>query len=261
MGLPRSKLVKPKSSDVGPVASSAFSDRVPTAVAAPVSPFEAAATMQAVPRPFQFEPFAPGSTAPLPFGAFVGVVAPPAAAGEGTMREALTTSADVVEVEVEVEVEVSPDSRQVSDSRQVAPPSARGPYPSAISASELLERAAAMGPARMTWESIVLPADPILDEKRQPHVAERRERFTRMVKIGLGACLAVCVVALGVSALSGDGSSSSSSSSATASSSEARTIPAKAIVPIEPFDGTRHGKAVRRLAPTVATAVVRPKRR
>ena len=257
MGLPRSKLVKPKSSDVGPVASSAFSDRVPTAVAAPVSPFEAAATMQAVPSPFQFEPFAPGSTAPLPFGAFVNVVAPPAAVGEGTMREALTTSADVVEVEV------SPDSRQVSDSRQVAPPSARSPYPSAISASELLERAAAMGPARMTWESIVLPADPILDEKRQPHVAERRERFTRMVKIGLGACLAVCVVALGVSALSGDGSSSSSSSSATASSSEAvaRTIPAKAIVPIEPFDGTRHGKAVRRLAPTVATAVVRPKRR
>ena len=29
-----------------------------------------------------------------------------------------------------------------------------------------------MGPPRMTWESIVLPADPVLSEKRQP--ARRR---------------------------------------------------------------------------------------
>ena len=162
------------------------------------------------------------------------------AVGETTLREPLMTSPDNVEVD--------------------APPPSRGPYSSAITPNELLERAAALGPARLTWESIVLPADSTLYEKRQPHVAERRERFTRMVKIGLGACVAVCAIALGVSALSG-GSTSGSTSSA---SSEAlgKTVPSKGIVPVEALGGNLRAKSVRRIAPTVAsTAVVRAKRR
>jgi hypothetical protein len=135
---------------------------------------------------------------------------------------------------------------------------ARGQYSSAPSAEELLERAAALGPARMTWESIVLPADPILHEKSTPHVAERRARLTRMVKIGLGACLGVCVLALGVSALSGD----AAAPPVAAADAGAKTVPSKGIIPVEPLDGTRHAKAVRRVAPAVTTAAfVRNKRR
>lgn len=246
MGLPRSNLIKSKSSGVAP-----FVAPIPAPAPVAPSPFEAANTLQAVPAPFSFAPVSNASpfttTAPLPFGAFVAPL-PPSSGGVGdsTMREALHTNPDGIDVEV------SPVSRPLS------PGPARAPYPSSISANELLERAAAMGPARMTWESIVLRADPVLDEKRQPHVAERRERFTRMVKIGLGACLAVCVVAIGVSAVSGD----ASSSSASASSSSLRTVPAKAVVPIEALEGTKHGKAARRVtAPAAAVAIVRPKRR
>lgn len=167
--------------------------------------------------------FAPSISASGPFGAFA---APePAAVGESTLREPLFAA-----------------EREVSRA-----PVARAPYPSAISTSELLQRAASLGPARNTWESIALPADPILDEKRQPHVAERRERFTRMVKVGLGACLAVCVVALGVSALSGDAAASTTASTPiTAAAVRSNTVPAQAIVPIEKLDDTRHAKAPRR---------------
>jgi hypothetical protein len=224
VGLPRSNLVKSKSSPVAFDATMAGVGGPPVALAPTVAP---------VPPPFM-----PDRTAPLAFGAFVAPVAM-VAVGESTLREPLAVTGETV--------------------ADVAPPTARDPYPSAISTNELLERAAALGPARMTWESIVLPADPILDEKRQPHVAERRERFTRMVKIGLGACLAVCVIALGVSALS---SSNSSSASAAAPSSEAlgKTIPSKGIVPVETLGGTVHAKLVRRLPPPAA-AVVRTKRR
>jgi hypothetical protein len=116
-----------------------------------------------------------------------------------------------------------------------------------------------MGPARMTWESIVLEADPVLSEKRQPHVTERRERLTRIVKITLGACVAVCAIALGVSALSGD---SSATAPAAAAPAVGKTVASKGIVPVEPLDGTKHGKAVRHIAPSVTTAAfVRPKHR
>ncbi|CAN5911559.1 hypothetical protein BH11MYX4_BH11MYX4_48330 [soil metagenome] len=184
------------------------------------------------------------ATGALPFGAFTAPA--PVAIGESTLREPLFAGEGEGAVEVDVDMA----------------PVARAPYPSAISTSELLERAAALGPARTTWESIVLPADPILDEKRQPHVAERRERFTRMVKIGLGACLAVCVVALGVSALSGEASASTAGTPTTAAAVLANTVPAQSIVPVEKLDGTRHAKAPRRTTPIAATAaVVRPKRR
>jgi hypothetical protein len=219
--LPRSNLVKSKSSHVAPTASPF--DRTVAGIGAPVPVFIAPPTPA---------PFLPDRTVPLAFGAFAAPAAAPVSVGESTLREPLNTNLDGVEVP-------------------------RGPYPSAISTHELLQRAAALGPARMTWESIVLPADPILDEKQQPHVAERRQRFTRMVKVGLGACLAVCVVALGVSALSGNASASSSS----AASSEAlgKTIPSKGIVPVEALDATIHAKLARRTPPTAA--IVRPKRR
>lgn len=191
----------------------------------------------ALPSPLAFVPPAPPVALALP----VPFVASPFAAEPEPARESLDTKADSVEVEIECP---------------------RGPYVSAPSASELLERAAAMGPARMTWESIVLVADPILSEKRQPHVAERRERLTRVVKYALGACVAVCVLALGVSALSGDSTSSSTASAAAAPTSVGKTVASKGVVPVEPLDGTKHGKAMRRAAPAVTTAaIVRSKRR
>jgi len=172
----------------------------------------------------------PATAGPFPFDAFTAPA--PVAVGERTLRDAQGAT----------EVELAPASR--------------GPYPSAISTRELLERAAVVGLPRTTWESIVLPPDPVLDEKRQPHVAERRQRFTRMVKVGLGACLALCVVALGVSALSGEASAASPEPAA-----EARnTVPAHGIVPIEKLDSALHAKVTRRSVPPTA-AVVRPKRR
>jgi len=139
-----------------------------------------------------------------------------------------------------------------------APP-ARSPFTSAPSTKELLQRAAELGPPRMTWASIVLTSDPVLDEKRQPHVAERRARLTRVVKGALAACVALCVLAVGVNVASGGSDAHAASSS---SPSVARTVPAKAIVPVERLDGAAHAKAVRRAAaPPTAIATVRPKRR
>lgn len=212
-------------------------------------------------------PGAVGAPLPLPPGvpvppSFVGgpafAVAPVFA--ETPARESFDTKADSVEIEVESQraPETSRDPQPIGAEASAEP--MRAPYESALSSNELLERAhaAALGPARMTWESIVIP-DPILDEKRQPHVAERRARLTRVVKYTLGACLGVCVLALGVSALSGD---SSSSPVPVASASVGKTVPSKGIVPVEPLDGTKHAKAVRRSAPAVTTAaIVRTKHR
>jgi hypothetical protein len=144
-------------------------------------------------------------------------------------------------------------------------PSAVEPVPvDEPSATQLVERAVSMGPPRTTWESYVLPSDPILDVKRQPHVAERRARLTRIVKVTLGACLAVCIVAIGISAVSAVSSDSSSGdkSPVSGSTASAKTVPAKAVVPVEPLTGTRHAKAVRHGAPAATMAAIgRPKRR
>jgi hypothetical protein len=187
-------------------------------------------------------------------------------------RESYETKAD--SVEVDVPSERAPETYRdatgpVAPQGPVTPtPPMRGQYASSPSASELLERAAALGPARMTWESIVLPSDPVLHEKRTPHVMERRARFTRVVKMTLAACLGVCVLALGVSAISAVSSDSTNAhdSSAAATASAAlgigKTVASKGIVPVEPLDGTKHGKAARRVAPAVTTAaIVRTKRR
>lgn len=208
------------------------------------NPFAAANPFD-VPSPFA-APFAAPAAEPL--------AAPPA-------REPFPTTADSVEVEIESQSAPATFREPAPVSGESAPaPQApvRSQYSSSPSAGELLERASALGPARTTWESIVLPADPILHEKRTPHVAERRARLTRMVKIGLGACLGVCVLALGVSALSGD----ASAAPVAASEALAKIVPSKGIIPVEPLDGTRHAKVVRRVAPAVTTAaIVRNKRR
>jgi hypothetical protein len=184
--------------------------------------------------------------------AFVPVLDTAADTAPATTREPFRTKSDSVEVSLDSVRGPSMDAKQEP---------MRSPYASSPSANDLLERAAALGPARMTWESIVLTSDPILDEKRTPHVAERRERLTRVVKLALGACLAMCVVAAGVSAVSGD-STSTAQSSAASSVGTAKTVASKGIVPIEPLDGAKRGKAVHRPTPTVATAaIVRPKRR
>ena len=128
----------------------------------------------------------------------------------------------------------------------------REPY-SAVSPRALLERAAELGPPRMTWASMALP-DPILDEKQQPHVAARRERFTRMVKVGLVACVAVCALALGVTVVTGN-------PSASASEPTVASTPSHAVIPVESLGGARYAKAP--AAPVAArrTPAARPKRR
>jgi hypothetical protein len=121
----------------------------------------------------------------------------------------------------------------------------------APSRQDLLQRAAELGPSRMTWENIVLaPTDPILGEKMQPRVAERRARFRKLVKVALGACVAFCVVATGATALS---SSSPSTSSSASTSSLTKTAPAAGVVPVEKLE-----QATRTKAPSHVTAAVRP---
>jgi hypothetical protein len=207
----------------------------------------AAETVVGLPRTNLVKPLLPS-----PPAAFA-PVAPPF--DVPSARDPFRTNADSIDVEVESQraPETQRDAVAASSSEPL-----RGPYASSPSANELLERAAAMGPARMTWESIVLVTDPILSEKRRPHVAERRERLTRVVKMTLGACVAVCALALGVSALSGEASAKTTA----AAMSLGKTVASKGIVPVEALDGTKHGKAARRVTPAVTTAaIVRPKHR
>jgi hypothetical protein len=123
---------------------------------------------------------------------------------------------------------------------------------SAPSRQALLQRAAALGPSRMTWESIVLPADPILGEKMQPRVRERRARFRKLVKVGLGACVAFCLFATAATALS----SANPNESAASTASVTKTAPAIAIVPIEKLEQATRTKATSHMG--VVTAAARP---
>jgi hypothetical protein len=118
----------------------------------------------------------------------------------------------------------------------------------APSRQDLLLRAAELGPPRLTLENIAFaPTDPILGQKMQPRVAERRARFRKVVKVALGVCVGFCLVGAASSALS---SSPSTGSSATAS----KTAPAVGIVTVEKLETAALGKA-----PThhVTTAAVR----
>ena len=212
-----------------------------------------------LPRTNLVKPLLSSSGPSGPPAASPAVVNPFEAAGAG--RDPFRTNADSVDIVMESQraPETQRDAAPAFAATEPCAEPVRGPYASAVSTSELLERAAAMGPARMTWESIVLDVDPVLSEKRQPHVAERRQRLTRVVKVTLGACVAVCAIALGVSALSGDSSPSAQTAAAPA---VGKTVASKGTVPVEPLDGTKHGKAVRHVAPSVTTAAfVRPKHR
>lgn len=129
----------------------------------------------------------------------------------------------------------------------------------APSTHDLLERAARLGPPRPTFESIVLPSDPVLAEKMQPHTAQRRARFRKIVKATLVACLALCVAAIGASALSsGDASAATTSDG----SGVLRTAPATRVVSIEKLDDAKRGKAVQQHVASTANARAKtPKRR
>ncbi len=129
----------------------------------------------------------------------------------------------------------------------------------APSTHDLLERAARLGPARPTFESIVLPNDPVLAEKMQPHAAQRRARFRKIVKATIGGCVALCVAAIAASALSGG---DASAATATQGSAIARTAPATRVVSIEKLDEARRGRAVQQRGASTANARAKtPKRR
>ena len=86
----------------------------------------------------------------------------------------------------------------------------------------------------------------------QPAAAQRRARFRKVVKATLGACLALCVIAIGASALS----PSEASASESGSKVSARTAPARPVVSIEKLDDAKRTKAV---TSHVVTAAVKAK--
>lgn len=149
-----------------------------------------------------------------------------------------------------VDVNMSMEEALMDTQADISPVGALDPH--APSTSDLLERAARLGPARPTFESIVLPNDPILLEKMQPAAAQRRARFRKVVKATLGACLALCVIAIGASALS----PSEASASESGSKISARTAPARPVVTIEKLDDAKRAKAV---TSHVVTAAVKAK--
>lgn len=211
VGLPRSNLVKPKSIAPRPHVP------VPVPVLAPVVVAAAPAMPPVpVPEPSGIRSLEAATTFPQIDNVFLPPTPVPAASGSVDVMmadDALgDTQADIPVVDLH-----------------------------APSTSDLLERAARLGPPRPTFESIVLPNDPILLEKMQPLAAQRRARFRKIVKATLGACLVVCIAAIGASALSPSEASASQGSS---SSSAARTAPARPLVTIEKLDEAKRGKAV-----------------
>ncbi len=121
--------------------------------------------------------------------------------------------------------------------------------PPAPSRQEILQRAADQSSARMTWESVVVQPDPVLGEKMQPHVAERRARFRKLVKAALGSCVACCLLAVIVSAVS-----EPSGAGHAAATGAIKTAPAVAVVPVERLEHPARSKAVTTRAMTAAPA-------
>lgn len=209
VGLPRSNLVKPKSTAVTAPAAVA----VPVPVPIPVPP--------PFPDPVSgIRSLAVATTSPKIDNPFL----TPAPAQSGS-----------VDIAVDAPVDAPVDA--LSDTHSDAPAAVADHAPST---HDLLERAARLGPPRPTMESIVLPNDPILLEKMQPLAAQRRARFRKVVKATLGACLALCVAAIAASALS----PSEASASPSGSGVTARTAPARPLVTIEKLDDAKRGKAV-----------------
>ena len=122
----------------------------------------------------------------------------------------------------------------------------------APSRQDLLQRAAALGPSRLTYATLTL-TDPVLGEKMQPWVAERRARFRRLVKIALGACIAFCMVATVATALP--------SSVPAMSVHGAKDAPSRGVVPVEKPDQPLRTKVVSHITATArASSSVKPKR-
>lgn len=97
-----------------------------------------------------------------------------------------------------------------------------------LSREELLQRATELGP-RLTWESVSIGSpDPILGEKMQPHVAARRARFRKVVKGAVATCLGCCLLALIVTAVSGE--------TASAATTAIKNAPASGITSIEKLE-------------------------
>jgi hypothetical protein len=120
----------------------------------------------------------------------------------------------------------------------------------APSREDLLKRAAERSNARMTWESIVLaPTDPILGQKMQPRVRQRRARLRLVVKAALGACVAFCLFVFAGKAFSLDVADE------TSSSAPRKTAPAVGTVPVEKLDAVTRGRAG---AASHLTAAARP---
>lgn len=106
----------------------------------------------------------------------------------------------------------------------------------AISRQELLQRAAELGPQRLTYASMLLPTDPVLSQKMQPSVAQRRARLRTVVKVALGACVAFCLFAA---------TRASAMSTSTEPAPVARLSPASAVVPVEKLEQAQITKASR----------------
>ena len=155
----------------------------------------------------------------------------PAVSLAGDLSSDMSRATDPgIDVEVPVEVKAPP----------VVAPSMRAAAPSIVepSAQSLLERAAALGPVRLTFESIAIP-DPVLEAKHEPRIAERRARLTRVVKATLGACVGVCILAVGVSIFS------SSEAQAAPRPMAGKTTPNEVVKSVEPLAGGMRGKAVK----------------
>lgn len=97
----------------------------------------------------------------------------------------------------------------------------------AISRQELLQRAAELGPQRLTYASMLLPTDPVLSQKMLPNVAQRRARLRTVVKVALGVCVAFCLFAA---------TQASAMSTSSEAAPVARLVPASAVVPVEKLE-------------------------
>lgn len=132
--------------------------------------------------------------------------------------------------------------------------------PVALTSEVLRERAHAevARRARPRWESTLMTTnDPIVVEKRKPYVAERRARFAKVVKVTLGACTALCAVAL-IASATGDGPSASAATEPTNAATLHRA-PAVAVVDVEALAvaAPRTKAAKTRVAPASAARHVK----
>jgi hypothetical protein len=108
----------------------------------------------------------------------------------------------------------------------------------------LLQRAAELGPGpRLSLDNIMLaPTDPILAQKRQPGVIERRARFRKVVKVALGLCAGFCLFATAATAFSSSASAKTTADS-TNTASVHGNVPASVVVPKEPLEVNTATKA------------------